>query len=57
MVSPDWLARSMAAFAIACAVRLPDAPENPLWFWATLITALTWLAISLTCLIMWKIQK
>lgn len=57
MVTPDWLARSMAAFAVAGMLRLPDYGDNPIWDWMVLASGGLWLAISLGCLIMWKIQQ
>lgn len=52
----DWLARAMAAFAMAAQTPLLGA-EGTLHWWALLIGGSTWLAISIACLIVWRIQQ
>ena len=56
MVKPDWLARAMAAFAMAAQTRLVGAEDSFQW-WASLIGGSTWLAISIACLIVWRIEQ
>ena len=56
MVRTDWLARAMAAFAMAAQVRFVGAEDSLQW-WAALIGGSTWLAISIACLIVWRIQQ
>lgn len=52
----DWLARAMAAFAMAAQVRFVGAEDSLQW-WLSFIIGSTWLAISIACLIVWRIQQ